>query len=180
MALSLVVITGFVGQVSVVQLALAGVAGFSDLASRRRRRHRLPAGAALAGVAVAVAARADHRGLGAARARREPAVVTLAAAVAIANFGFANPTWGGGRERLAGARPQLCRARPRADGRRFRGLDGNQPSPVFGWVALVATVALCLLVGYLRRATSGQRMLAVRSNERAAAGGRDQRPRRSS
>ena len=29
MALSLVVITGFVGQISVVQLALAGVAGFT-------------------------------------------------------------------------------------------------------------------------------------------------------
>src|SRR4029078_11543049 len=31
MALSLVVITGFVGQISVVQLALAGVAGFTVL-----------------------------------------------------------------------------------------------------------------------------------------------------
>ena len=30
MALSLVVITGFVGQISVVQLALAGVAGFTS------------------------------------------------------------------------------------------------------------------------------------------------------
>ena len=48
MALSLVVITGFVGQISVVQLALAGVAGFtvSHLAvdaGSASRWHRSPA-----------------------------------------------------------------------------------------------------------------------------------------
>jgi ABC-type branched-subunit amino acid transport system ATPase component len=51
----------------------------------------------------------------------------------------------------------------------FRGLDGNQPSPIFGWVVLAVTIALCLLVAYVRRSRLGQRMLAVRSNERAAA-----------
>ena len=50
----------------------------------------------------------------------------------------------------------------------FRGLDGNLPSPVFGWVVLGVTVAVCVLVGLLRRGALGQRMLAVRSNERAA------------
>ena len=34
MCLSLVVITGFVGQISIVQLALAGVSGFIRLAPR--------------------------------------------------------------------------------------------------------------------------------------------------
>ncbi len=43
------------------------------------------------------------------------------------------------------------------------------PSPVFGWVALVCCVLLCVMVGFIRRGTLGQRMLAVRSNERAAA-----------
>jgi branched-chain amino acid transport system permease protein len=51
----------------------------------------------------------------------------------------------------------------------YRGLDGSLPSPVFGWVALAVTVALCLLVASIRRGNLGQRMLAVRSNERAAA-----------
>ena len=51
----------------------------------------------------------------------------------------------------------------------FRGIDGNQPSPVFGWVALICCVLVCVGVGYIRRGTLGQRMLAVRSNERAAA-----------
>jgi ABC-type branched-subunit amino acid transport system ATPase component len=36
-------------------------------------------------------------------------------------------------------------------------------------VTLIATLALCLLVGYLRRGRLGRQMLAVRSNERAAA-----------
>ena len=48
-------------------------------------------------------------------------------------------------------------------------MDGNLPSPVFGWVALICCVLLCVAVGFLRRGTLGQRMLAVRSNERAAA-----------
>ena len=51
----------------------------------------------------------------------------------------------------------------------FRGIDGNLPSPVFGWVVLICCVLACVAVGYLRRGTLGQRMLAVRSNERAAA-----------
>ena len=41
---------------------------------------------------------------------------------------------------------------------------------MFGWVALAAAVVLCLLVVSVRRGILGRRMLAVRSNERAAAG----------
>jgi len=40
---------------------------------------------------------------------------------------------------------------------------------VFGWLVLVVTVGLCLLVASVRRGNLGQRMLAVRSNERSAA-----------
>jgi branched-chain amino acid transport system permease protein len=95
-------------------------------------------------------------------------VVTLAAAVAIANFGFINSTWGGGQTGSPVPEPRLLGfdLGPRAA---FRGLDGNLPSPVFGWVALVTAVGLCLLVGAVRWGRLGQRMLAVRSNERAAA-----------
>jgi ABC-type branched-subunit amino acid transport system ATPase component/branched-subunit amino acid ABC-type transport system permease component len=96
------------------------------------------------------------------------AVVTLAAVVAITNFGFVNTTWGGGQTGSPVPEPRLLGLDlgPRAG---FRGLDGNLPSPVFGWVVLAVTVALCVLVGLLRRGSLGQRMLAVRSNERAAA-----------
>jgi branched-chain amino acid transport system permease protein len=166
MALSLVVITGFVGQVSVAQLALAGATGFTISHVAVDAGIGFPL-AALAGVAVAVVI-GLITAVSALRVRGVSlTVVTLAGAVAIANFGFANTTWGVGPN--GSPVPNLGVAgldlSPWAA---YRGLDGNQPSPVFGWVALIATVALCLLVGYLRRGTLGQRMLAVRSNERAA------------
>ena len=167
MALSLVVITGYVGQISIVQLTLAGVAGFtiSHLAVNAGIGFPvaaiLGAGAALVlGMATAVSA-LRVRGV-------SLAVVTLAAVVAITNFGFLNPTWGGGQTGSPVPEPHLfgLDLGPHAP---FRGLDGNLPSPVFGWVALAVTVALCLVVAWIRRGDLGRRMLAVRSNERAAA-----------
>jgi branched-chain amino acid transport system permease protein len=167
MALSLVVITGFVGQISVVQLTLAGVSGFtiSHLAVNAGIGFPL---APLAGAAVALLL-GLLTAISAVRVRGVSlAVVTLAAAVAIENFGFLNTTWGGGQTGSPVPEPHLfgLDLGPRAP---FRGLDGNLPSPVFGWVVLAITVGLCLLVGAVRRGQLGQRMLAVRSNERAAA-----------
>jgi branched-chain amino acid transport system permease protein len=167
MALSLVVLTGFVGQISVVQLSLAGVSGFtiSHLAVNAGIGFPL---APILGTAVALvlglitaASALRVRGV-------SLAVVTLAAAVAIANFGFLNPTWGGGQTGSPIPEPHLLGLDlgPNAG---FRGLDGNIPSPVFGWVVLAITIVLCLLVALVRRGGLGQRMLAVRSNERAAA-----------
>ena len=124
--------------------------------------------AALAGIAVA-AAIGVVTAVSAVRVRGVSlSVVTLAGAVAIENFGFVNTTWGGG---LAGSPvPEMkwfgADLGPQAP---FRGVDGNLPSPVFGWVALICCVLLCVAVGFIRRGALGQRMLAVRSNERAAA-----------
>jgi branched-chain amino acid transport system permease protein len=167
MALSLVVITGFVGQISVVQLSLAGVAGFtvSHLAVDAGIGFPLApiagAGAAvLLGLLTAVSA-LRVRGVAL-------AVVTLGAAVAIVQFGFINQTWGGGPTGSPVPQPHLfgLHLGPQSP---FRGLDGSLPSPVFGWVVLAVTVSMCLLVASVRRGNLGQRMLAVRSNERAAA-----------
>jgi branched-chain amino acid transport system permease protein len=166
-ALSLVVITGFVGQISVLQLTLAGVSGFaiSHLAVNAGIAFPLApilgAGAALVLGLITAASALRVRGV-------SLAVVTLAAVVAITNFGFTNTTWGGGQTGSPVPEPRLLGLDlgPRAA---FRGLDGNLPSPIFGWLVLAVTVALCVLVGLLRRGTLGQRMLAVRSNERAAA-----------
>jgi ABC-type branched-subunit amino acid transport system ATPase component/ABC-type branched-subunit amino acid transport system permease subunit len=96
------------------------------------------------------------------------AVITLAAAVAIESFGFDNTTWGGGQTGSPVPSPTLLgfNLGPSAS---FRGLDGNVPSPIYGWVVLALTLGLCVMVGLLRRGRLGQRMLAVRSNERAAA-----------
>ena len=55
---------------------------------------------------------------------------------------------------------------------RFLGLnvgDGKQPSVTTAIFCLVAVVLLCYLVANLRRSTTGRQMLAMRSNERAAA-----------
>jgi branched-chain amino acid transport system permease protein len=167
MALSLVVITGFVGQISVVQLALAGVAGFTvshlgvDAGIGFPLAPILGAGAAvLLGELTAVSA-LRVRGVAL-------AVVTLGAAVAIVQFGFINSTWGGGATGSPVPEPHLL-GLDLGPQSAFRGLDGNLPSPVFGWVVLAVTMAMCLLVAWIRRGNLGQRMLAVRSNERAAA-----------
>jgi branched-chain amino acid transport system permease protein len=166
LALSLVVITGFVGQVSVVQPALAGGTGFlmSHLAT-------------FAGIgypwAVIVAVLAATLlgvliGIGALRVRGvQLVVVTLAAAVAMSNFWFANPSFGGG---LGGAPVQQPALFGLSLGgtAAFRGIDGQQPSPVLGYGLLVIAVLLGLGVSNLRQSGLGRRMLAVRSNERAA------------
>jgi branched-chain amino acid transport system permease protein len=167
MALSLVVITGFVGQISVVQLSLAGVAGFTvshlavDAGIGFPLAPVLGAGAAvLLGLLTAVSA-LRVRGV-------SLAVVTLGAAVAISQFGFLNQTWGGGASGSPVPEPHLLGldVGPQSG---FRGLDGSLPSPVFGWLVLAVTVSMCLLVATVRRGRLGRRMLAVRSNERAAA-----------
>ena len=95
LALSLVVITGFVGQVSVVQLALSGGCGFLMSTLATKAGIGFPFAAIIAvlfttclGVVIAV---------GALRVRGvQLAVVTLAAAVAMSSFWFINPTWGRG------------------------------------------------------------------------------------
>ncbi len=167
MALSLVVIAGFVGQISVMQLGLAGAAGFTVSHMASNFGITFPV-AALAGIAVALVI-GVITAVSAVRVRGiSLAVVTLAGAVAIQNFGFTNSTWGGG---LAGApvpEPKWFGLDLGPDAP-YRGLDHDLPSPVFGWVALVCCVLLCVGVGYVRRGKLGQRMLAVRSNERAAA-----------
>jgi branched-chain amino acid transport system permease protein len=165
--MSYVVITGYVGQISVVQLALSGVAGFT--------LSHLAVGAGIGfplGPLVAVAVATVLGLVTAASALRvrgvSLAVVTLAAALAMEQFIFVNATWGGGSGGSPVPAPRLFGVDlgPNAP---FRGLDGDLPSPVFGFVVLAVTVALGLLVAHLRRTSLGRRMLAVRANERAAA-----------
>jgi branched-chain amino acid transport system permease protein len=166
MCLSFVVVTGYVGQITVVQLALAGVSGF--ILSHLAVDHGVgfPAGMLIGAVGATVcglvvgASALRVRGVGL-------AVVTLAGAVAIEQFVFLNSTWGGGTSSSPVPAPKLgIDLGPYGP---FRGLDGKVPSPVFGFFVLGVAVALGLVVANLRRSSLGQRMLAVRSNERAAA-----------
>ena len=166
MALSLVVITGYVGQISVIQLSLAGAAGFTVSHFAVNFGITFPV-AALAGIAVAVVI-GIITAVSAVRVRGVSlAVVTLAGVVMIENFGFTNPIWGGGE--TGSPVPELkWFGIDLGSNAGFRGIDGNVPSPVFGFVCLVCVILLCVWVGFIRRGKLGQQMLAVRSNERAA------------
>jgi branched-chain amino acid transport system permease protein len=168
--LSLIVVVGFVGQISVVQVGLAGVTGYA-------MSHLLTGVggvwadfplAPLVGIGCAlivgfITAVASLRVRGVSLA-----VVTLAGMYAIENFGFGNAAWG---EQNSGSpvNPLHIFGLNLSPSASYRGLDGKVPSPVFGWVVLIVLILLCLLVASIRRSTMGQKMLAVRSNERAAA-----------
>ena len=132
MALSLVVITGYVGQISVIQLSLAGAAGFTVShmavnfgitfpARRPGSASRSPWSSASSPPISAVRVRGVSL-----------AVVTLAGAVAIENFGFTNTTWGGGSTGSPVPEPKFF-GLDLGSQNGFHGIDGNVPSPVFGW-----------------------------------------------
>jgi branched-chain amino acid transport system permease protein len=165
--LSLVVTIGFVGQVSIAQVALAGVSGFTVSKLVVHWGVGFPfgplAGAVVATIVGLVVAASALRVRGVSLA-----IVTLAGAVAMEHFVFDNPTIGGG---LAGApvsSPHLLGI-DLGTSASFPINASTPPSPVFGFVCVIAAVLLGMFVANLRRSDLGQRMLAVRSNERAAA-----------
>ncbi len=165
--LSLVVITGFVGQVSLAQVTLAGVAGFAVSQLTAKAGIGFPWGPLIGSAAAVVIGLVV--GVSALRVRGVSlAVVTLAGVVAIEQFGFANRRWGAGSTGSPVDQPELFGIRLGSNAG-FRGLDGRVPSPVLGFVFLAVVVTLCLLVASLRRSVLGQQMLSVRANERAAA-----------
>jgi branched-chain amino acid transport system permease protein len=165
--LSLVVIIGYVGQVSLVQLGLAGVSGFTVSKLAVGPGIGFPLAPILAvllatavGVAVAfVAVRVRGVNL---------AIVTLAAAIALQNFGFNNSVWGSGVNGSPVPSPSLFGVNLGPDAP-FPVNNASQPSPVFGLLCGAVVIVACLFVSSLRRSRFGHRMLAVRSNERAAA-----------
>ncbi len=165
--LSLVLVTGYVGQVSLLQVPLAGIAAFavSHLATDGGFSFLVASGLAVS-IATATGFLA---GASALRVRGVTlAVVTLAAAIAIEQFGFANPTWG--VLRYGNAIPE-----PRIHGvdvgsaAGLRAIGGGLVSPALGLMLLIVTTAIALLVVRVRQSGLGNRMLAVRSNESAAA-----------
>ena len=167
LCLSFIVIMGYVGQLSVVQLALAGIAGFGVARLSFRFGVGFPLGPLIAIVVALIVGVVV--GVSALRVRGVTlVVVTLASAVAIEKFVFADPDWGGGTTGITVEQPSLFGIELGTNAG-FRGLDGSLPSPVFGLCALLVTAALYAFVANLRRGELGRRMLAVRSNERAAA-----------
>ena len=168
--LSVVVITGFVGQISLAQMSFAGISAFT--VSKLSAEHGWPfpwpilVGAAVAaalGVLVALPA-LRVRGV-------NLAIVTLAFAVALDHVVFGNNSVAGGYNGAPVRVPTWINTN-NAGRYHFLGLtagDGLQPNPMTAMFCLVVVVLLCYLVANLRRSTTGRQMLAMRSNERAAA-----------
>jgi branched-chain amino acid transport system permease protein len=159
MALSLVVLTGFVGQISLAQAAFAGSAGFvlSKIGTG------LPFPLSLLAAALAATALGLLVAVPALRVRGvQLAVVTLAAGVAIEQLVFQNPklTAAGGNlipdARILGVDLAVRRG---AELARWQ----------FGALVLVVLTLAALAVTNLGRSGTGRALLAVRSNERAAA-----------
>jgi ABC-type branched-subunit amino acid transport system ATPase component/branched-subunit amino acid ABC-type transport system permease component len=161
-SLSLVVVTGFAGQISLAQLTLAGVGAFS--LSKLSAGWGIPFPLAPLLAALAATVIGVVIGLPALRIRGLPAaVVTVALAVALEAFWFRNPELNGG---LGGSKvpsPHLF------------GLDlgigsgEDYPRLPFALLCLVVLLLVGLGVAWLRRSRLGAAMLAVRANERSAA-----------
>jgi branched-chain amino acid transport system permease protein len=173
MCLSLVTLTGYVGQISLAQMAFAGAAGFflSKLAVTYGIAFPWAPliaifGATLVGIVVAIPA-LRVRGV-------NLAAVTLAAGVAIEALVFNNPWFTTANGASSVPSPHLFGLRfgptdPTAWSLLgFHG-DGKQPDPWFGIFCLVILITVALCVAALRISRLGRRMLAVRANERAAA-----------
>ena len=163
-SLSLVVVTGYAGQISLAQLTLAGVAGFllSPLhrragASRSRSRRSWPrSGATVVGVVVGLPA-LRIRGL-------LVAVVTLALAVALEAVWFRNTDFNGGSDGTHDREPRRCSASTSASGAARPSRGPSSASCAWPRSSLVA-----IGVAKLRTSRLGSAMLAVRANERSAA-----------
>ncbi|MFC4501578.1 MULTISPECIES: ABC transporter permease subunit [Streptomyces] len=161
-SLSLVVVTGFAGQISLAQLTLAGVGAFSLSKLSAGWGVPFPLAPLLAAVVAMVIGVVI--GLPALRIRGLPAaVVTVALAVALEAFWFRNTELNGGMDGSKVPSPHLF------------GMDlgigagEDYPRIPFALLCLVVLLLVGLGVAWLRRSRLGAAMLAVRANERSAA-----------
>ncbi len=159
--LSLVVLTGLVGQISLAQAGIAGTAGFALSKLGDTLGIPFPISPLLAALVATVFG--VLVGIPALRIRgAQLAVVTLAGAVALEKFIFRNVKL----SEVAG--------NPIPDPTLF-GLDmgvreGRTIARVEFAILVLLVVTVCaILVGNLARSATGRRFLAVRSNERAGA-----------
>jgi len=162
LCLSLVVLTGYVGQVSLAQSSFAGLSAFT--LTHLGGLSGLPFPVVLVLAALVAVPLGLLVGLPALRmCGVNLAVVTLAAAFALDAVLFNNEAFGGGLGGRAVPSPELF------------GLDvgiaqgGGQPRVIFGVVVLAVVCLVGILVARLRTAPAGRMLIAVRSNERAAA-----------
>jgi sulfate-transporting ATPase len=156
--LSVVVVTGYAGQLSLAQLTLAGLGAY--VAGRLVAAQGWPFWAAfIAGILAAVPIGLAFA-IPALRTRGvNLAVVTLGLAVTVNAVLFQNVNYTGGLQGTATGDTKLF------------GLDINAITHPNRWgvFVLILFVVCAILVANLRRSASGRRMIAIRENERAAA-----------
>jgi branched-chain amino acid transport system permease protein len=163
LALSFVVLTGFGGQTSLAQMAFAGIAGFG--LSRLATDWGVPFPLAPLLAALLATVFGALVALPALRLRgTNLAIVTLAGGVAIAEFVFKNPKYVGDPATGGAKVPN-----PQLGPWDFGLVYGTSTSrTVFGIFLVLVVAILGIMVSNIRRSGTGRRMLAVRSNERAA------------
>lgn len=159
--LSFVVLTGYLGQISLAQGAVAGVAGFA--VSKFTTDFGLPFPVAPLLAALVATLAGCIVGIPGLRIRGvQLAVVTLAGAVAIERLVFSNPEVTGGINGAVVVPPSLF-------GLDLAPLTGDQrPSVAFGLLCLVIAGLLAVAVLAIRRGELGRQLISVRSNERVA------------
>jgi branched-chain amino acid transport system permease protein len=161
LALSVVVLTGYVGQISLAQMTFAGLSGLFLSILAGKLGVPFPLSILLASLlAVPIGLLVS---LPAMRVRGiNLAVVTLGLGYSVSAVVFANPAWtGGGFSPGSSLIPS-----PAIAGYSFDGLEHTMR---FGLFALALLMIVVVIVSNLRRSSTGRKMLAVRSNERAAA-----------
>jgi sulfate-transporting ATPase len=156
--LSIVVVTGLAGQLSLGQVAFAGIGAFvSSKLAESAGLSFLPA--MLCGVAVAIPVGLLF-GLPALRTRGvNLAIVTLGLAYTIDNIVLLNSGYTGGYQGIVVKPPKLF-------GWSISAITHPQR---YASVALVAFLICGIAVAQLRQGRAGRRLLATRANERAAA-----------
>ena len=160
-ALSVVVLTGYVGQVSLAQMSLAGIGGFMLGHISTAWGIGFPWSLLLAGLCAVPVGLVI--GLPALRLRGvNLAVVTLGFASALDAVLFTVESFTGGTGGLPIPPPRL----PGLNLAISSGSNTNRV--VFGVLVLVVVILLGLLVARLRLGPTGRMLLAIRSNERAA------------
>ena len=160
--LSLTVLLGYAGQASLAQITLSGVGGL--IAARLAANVGLPFPVVLVLGMLATVPVGLAVGLPSARTRGVSlAIATLGLAVAIQSLVFNNDSISGGQAGIA---------LPNSGSFSAFGMDFDSFLHVdrFAYLVLGFVLVLALLVANLRRSASGRRMIAVRGNERAAAG----------
>jgi len=168
LALSLVVVTGYVGQISLMQMALAGISAFA-LGSLGTDAGlplllTLPLAVACGTGFGLIAALPSLRTRGASLA-----VITLASGLAVEEILFKRPGWFGlSRTTKSAPTPEIAGVEFGPSSPFFIG-DDKIPTGGFGIFLLVLTIGCCVGVMRLRRSRLGEQMLAVRANDRAAA-----------